>query len=115
MDEQLAISEQRQGSVPIVAVRGEIDVATAPQFRDHLDHLIEGGNPSMVVDLGGVSFLDSTALGVLISTLKKCQAADGKLCLVVTDPRILKLFEITGLMDVFPMFGSVGRAVEAVK
>ena len=112
MDEPLAISEQRYGPVPVVAVKGEIDVATAPHLRSYLDHLLDGGDESIVVDLGEVAFLDSTALGVLITTQKRCHAAGGQLVLVATNRRILKVFEITGLGDVFPMFESVSGAVE---
>jgi anti-sigma B factor antagonist len=114
MNDRLAISERREGAIPIVAVEGEIDIAVAPELRRHLEDLLDNGNSSIVVDLTGVSFLDSTALGVLISILKRCHAADGDLCLVANDPQVLRVFEITGLTDVFSIVSSPARAVERV-
>jgi anti-sigma B factor antagonist len=114
MNDRLAISERREGAIPIVAVDGEIDIAVAPELRRHLEDLLDKGNASIVVDLTGVSFLDSTALGVLISILKRCHAADGELCLVANDPQVLRVFEITGLTDVFSIVNSASRAVELV-
>lgn len=114
MSDRLAISQRTEGAIPIVSVVGEIDIAVAPQLRDHLDELLDRGSASFVVDLTGVSFLDSTALGVLISILKRCHASDGELCLVATDPQVLRVFEITGLTDVFSIVSSAARAVEVV-
>lgn len=114
MNDRLAISERRDGAIPIVAVEGEIDIAVAPQLRSHLEDLLDRGDSSIVVDLTGVSFLDSTALGVLISTLKRCHASEGELCLVATDAQVLRVFEITGLTDVFSIVSSAAQAVEVV-
>jgi anti-sigma B factor antagonist len=114
MNDRLAISQRREGAIPIVAVEGEIDIAVAPELRRHLEELLDQGNTSIVVDLTGVSFLDSTALGVLISILKRCHASEGELCLVANDPQVLRVFEITGLTDVFSIVSTASRAVELV-
>lgn len=96
----------------MVAVTGEIDVATAPQLQECLHALIAEGAASLVLDLLGVTFLDSTALGVLVGALKRCREQGGDLKLVVADPRIMKIFEITGLTTVFPIVASLA-AVDA--
>jgi anti-sigma B factor antagonist len=101
--------------VPVVAASGEIDVATAPPLRDRLQALTTSGNANVVVDLLGVTFLDSTALGVLVGALKRCREAGGDLPLVIAEPRILKVFEITGLTGVFSIFETVHEAVGSVK
>jgi anti-sigma B factor antagonist len=64
----------------------------------------------VVADLLGVTFLDSTALGVLIGASKRCQAAGGDLRIVVAEPRMLKIFEITGLTDFFSLFPTLEEA-----
>jgi len=102
--------EERGGPVPVVAVRGEIDVATAPQLREHLHRVIARGDATVVLDLTGVSFLDSTTLGVLLGALKRCREAGGDLHLVIVDPRIMKIFEITGLTNVFTIADSLAAA-----
>lgn len=114
MDQSFHISDHEAGGVPVVAASGEIDVATAPPLRDRLQALAASGQTTIVVDLLGVTFLDSTALGVLVGALKRCRESGGDLPLVVTEPRILKVFEITGLMGVFPIFSSVDEAVGSV-
>ena len=63
--------------------------------------------------LEAVDFIDSTGLGVLISGLKRVRTHDGEFALVCTEPRILKVFEITGLLAVFPVFGTIDDAVAA--
>jgi len=101
MDQSFDIFERELDGVPVVSVVGEIDVATAPLLRERLRDRMDAGSSTVVVDLLDVTFLDSTALGVLVGAVKRCHEAGGELRLVVDQPRILKLFEITGLTDVF--------------
>jgi anti-sigma B factor antagonist len=95
----------------VLAVKGEVDVYTAPRLREKLVELVSQGKHQIVVDLEGVDFLDSTGLGVLVGGLKRLRSHDGDLTLVCTHQRILKVFEITGLTKVFSIFGSVDQAV----
>jgi anti-sigma B factor antagonist len=62
----LGIDVTDRGDWAVLAVRGEIDVATAPQLREELLELVSAGRKQIVVDLSGVDFLDSTGLGVLV-------------------------------------------------
>jgi anti-sigma B factor antagonist len=94
----------------VLAVTGEVDVYTAPRLRERLVELVSEGKRRIVVDLEAVEFLDSTGLGVLVGGLKRVRANDGDLTLVCTQSRILKVFEITGLTAVFPIFESVDAA-----
>jgi len=115
MDQTFTIEDEEIDGVPVVSASGEIDVATAPPLRDRLQALAASGKATVVVNLLGVTFLDSTALGVLVGALKRCREAGGDLPLVIEEPRILKVFEITGLTGVFPIFESVREAVGSVK
>lgn len=110
MDLGLEVSE-RAGSV-VLAIRGEIDVYTAPRLRERLIELVKEGHRQVVVDLDQVDFLDSTGLGVLVGGLKRLRTNDGDLVIVCNQPRILKVFEITGLDKVFGLHPSVDAAVE---
>ena len=111
MDLGLDVSERDGYSV--LSVRGEVDVYTAPKFRERLIELVSEGKYRIVVDLQGVDFLDSTGLGVLVGGLKRLRSHDGDLVLVCTQGRILKVFEITGLTKVFAIHDSVEAAVAA--
>ena len=85
MDLGLDVAEQ--GNWAVLAVSGEVDVATAPRLRERLVALVAEGHHRIVVDLDGVDFLDSTGLGVLVGALKRVRTHDGDLALVCTKPR----------------------------
>jgi anti-sigma B factor antagonist len=110
MDQSFDVTEEEIDGVPVVSVAGEIDVATAPQLRDRLQARVASGNSTVIVDLLGVTFLDSTALGVLVGALKQCREAGGDLRLVIAESRTLKIFEITGLTEVFSIHSTVEDA-----
>src|SRR3984957_18131947 len=91
----------------VLAVKGEVDVYTAPRLREKLVELVSLGKHQIIVDLGGVAFPHSTGLGVLVGGLKRLRSHDGDLGLVCNQQRILKVFEITGLTKVFSIYGTV--------
>ena len=103
-----------KASVPlgpaVLQARGEIDVASAPEFHDALSGLIDQGPAILVVDLSEVSFIDSTGLGVLVSAEKQTRADGHELRLVVTHPQITRLLELTGLNEVFTVVSSAAEA-----
>jgi anti-sigma B factor antagonist len=94
----------------VLAVRGEIDVYSAPRLREKLVELVSEGHRQIVADLEAVDFLDSTGLGVLVGGLKRLRSHEGDLTIVCSQPRILKVFEITGLTTVFRISETVEEA-----
>lgn len=108
---ELTVTNWSQGDRDIVTVVGEIDVYTAPALRERLNGLISTGRYQLVIDLQGVQFLDSTGLGVLVGGLKKVRSLGGELSLVCSQERILKVFRITGLTNVFPIHDSLDDAL----
>ena len=98
----------------VIAVSGEIDVYTAPKLREKLVSLVESGSYHLIVDMEGVEFLDSTGLGVLVGGLKRVRAHDGDIDIVCTQGRILRIFKITGLSNVFAIYDTVDDALAAV-
>lgn len=111
MDLTFEIAEERVDGASVVMVTGEIDVATAPDLKECLVAQEADGVSDIVVDLTGVPFIDSTALGVLVGAYRRQIDAGGTFKLVVTEPRILKVLEITALTRVFPVFATVDQAV----
>lgn len=109
-DTDFDIRQEAEDGVFVVAVRGEIDVATAPQLREKLASVAGTGTHLCVVDLSATTFVDSTALGVLVGAAQACRDAGGDLRLVVTDPHISKVFSITGLDDVLSIYADAGQA-----
>ena len=104
------VDEQRH----VVAVRGEIDLFTAPELKQKLTDAIEGGKSRIVVDLTDTTFLDSTALGVLIGAVKRLRSRDGALVIVNVDQNIAKTFEITGLDQIFTILSTRDDAIAAL-
>ena len=93
-----AIEVSGDPSAPVVAVRGEIDVATSPQLRNDLNTLVARGARHITLDFSGVSFVDSSGLGVLVGTYKRLREdQDGSVRIVGAQPSVRKVFEITGL------------------
>jgi anti-sigma B factor antagonist len=115
MAPDFALSEESLDDLRhVVAVRGEIDLFTAPDLKAMLVEAIDGGKTRIVVDLSETTFLDSTALGVLIGAIKRIRARDGALTLVNTDPNIAKTFEITGLDQIFTIVPTRDEAISAL-
>ena len=108
---QLSVSQTSAGNVPILAVNGEVDVYSAPELKDKISELIQSGQTTLIVDLSGVAFLDSTGLGALVEARSATSEAGGSLPIVCSQDRILKLFTITGLDGVFSIHPDVGAAV----
>jgi anti-sigma B factor antagonist len=85
----------------VVEAAGELDVNTAPELRERLAGLIGEGSRAILIELSGVTFVDSTALSVLVSALKRLRQADGDLQLASPTPSVRRVFEITGLTRLF--------------
>ena len=89
---------------------GDIDIYTAPRFRDELLAAIEDGAAELCIDLAGVEFMDSTGLTVLISAAKRLNASGGRLVLAAPSRPVIKLLAITGLNQVFTIVVAAGAA-----
>lgn len=114
MDLQVEVSAA--GTTPLVSVAGELDAVAAPQLDDALAPLLaEGDGSGLVLDLSGVTFLDSSGLGVCIKAVKGVRAQGGEVALVATTPRVLKVLEITGIDKAVVVVGTVEDAVAAVQ
>ena len=115
MSPEFAITEHPiDGERHVLAVRGEIDLFTAPELKQVLAESIEGGRIRIIVDLTDTTFLDSTALGVLIGAVKRLRSRDGALAIVNIDENIAKTFEITGLDQIFTIVPTRDEAIDAV-
>lgn len=96
----------------VIAVAGELDVVSAPEVRSAAMRALSEGATDLVFDLARVEFIDSFGLGVLVGALKRVRAAEGRLRLVVTEPRVRDLFKLTGLDSVFDLVDTVDAALE---
>lgn len=95
----------------VLRVAGEIDVYTAPELREKLIALLDKGALHVILDLREVEFLDSTGLGTLVGALKRQRWRDGSLRLVIGSDQIIRIFRITGLVEVFPIHPTVPQSI----
>ena len=106
-------TEQLDGDSYVIALAGEVDLYTAPEFKQQLLEVISQGARNVVVDFSDTTFIDSTTLGVLVGGVKRLRSNEGQLALVCSDRNITKIFEITGLDRVFTIHATREAAVGA--
>ena len=99
------------GATHVVAVRGEVDLFTAPEFKQRVMAPIAAGLDHVIVDLTETTFIDSSSLGVLIGAHRRLKSRGGRLIVACTNDTIVKTFRITGLDGVFKLVDSVDAAV----
>jgi anti-sigma B factor antagonist len=104
-------TEQLNDDTYVISLAGEVDLYTAPEFKQQLLEVIAQGGKEVVVDFSGTTFIDSTTLGVLVGGVKRLRSNDGQLSLVCSDRNITKIFEITGLDRVFTIYPTRDEAV----
>lgn len=109
---QFAVTVDDRGDVAVVQMSGELDVYTAPALRETLTEQISGSANRVVVDLTGLSFMDSTGLGVLLGTRKAAVAVSKSLAVVSVEGPVMRLISITGLEHVLQVFATVDEAVK---
>ena len=107
-------TEKVADDVYVIALTGEIDLYTAPEFKQQLLDIVGQGAKTVVVDLTDTTFIDSTTLGVLVGGVKRLRPNGGQLSIVSSDRNITKIFEITGLNRVFPLHATRAEALESV-
>jgi anti-sigma B factor antagonist len=107
-------TEELGNDAYVISLAGEVDLYTAPEFKEQLLEIVGKGGKEVVVDLSNTTFIDSTTLGVLVGGVKRLRPNGGQLTLVCSDRNITKIFEITGLDKVFPIYASRAEAVENI-
>jgi anti-sigma B factor antagonist len=95
-----------------VVVLGEADIYTAPELKEALTAAIERGATSVLVDLSGATFIDSTTLGVLMGAVRRLRPGGGEVAIACADPNICRIFEITLLDRVFRIFPTPGEGLD---
>jgi len=99
----------------LVAVRGDLDLHTAPELSDVLGRAIDGGRHQLVVDLTETSYMDSSGLTALVVAHKRLRGTGGQLVIVNVDPSISRTFEITGLNLLFPLVRERAEALQRLE
>ena len=103
----LDLSTRPLGDRAVVSVAGEVDLDTASELGEHALDALHHVSPRIVLDITGVTFMDSTGLKVLVSVERRAQLAGGSFVLVGASPAVLRILTLTGLDQVFTLHGSL--------
>jgi anti-sigma B factor antagonist len=111
----MEISQTTINNVPVVSVSGRIDAATSRDLEVVLNDLIEKNRSEIVLDLGGVEYVSSVGLRVMLAALKKVKPKKGDLLLASLQPFVKEVFEITGFTRLFAIYPSQAEALLGIK
>jgi anti-sigma B factor antagonist len=107
-----AATERLEDGTHVVRVMGEVDLATAPALERMLLAVDDDPSGAVIVDLTGCAFLDSTGLRALIATRTRLERSSRPLALVLSNPNVLRILQITGCDKQFDIYPSLGAAVD---
>ncbi|MFB4319026.1 STAS domain-containing protein [Actinomadura sp. 21ATH] len=110
---EFAVAHREEQGLTVVKISGEIDVFTSPRLRELLLEIIDTGAAHLVVDLGEVTFLDSTGLGVLVGIYHRLRARDGSMSFMGVNDRVRRVFHVTQLTKIFVLHHSLEDAIAA--
>jgi anti-sigma B factor antagonist len=114
MEMDLRIITRTADGIPVIQLSGEVDAYTCSMLRDAMVEVIEQGHPMIVVSMADVEYIDSSGLGTLVGGLKRASEHRGRIAVVARSGQIRKVFEITGLEKVFPLFDTEKDATAAM-
>lgn len=99
---QLTVCSERDGVLHTISVQGELDLATADLLERELVR-VEGSDAlSIVLDLSGLTFVDSTGVRLLISAHARSRADSNRLTLLRGPSSVQRVFELTGVLNILP-------------
>ena len=96
----------------VLTVQGSVDITSSPELRGELKAALDRKVPRIVVDMGGVTFVDSSGLATLIEALQRTQAYEGKVVLCNLTQAVLGVFELANLDHIFKILPTRAAALE---
>ena len=111
LDECRAVVARLTRELAVVSVSGELDLYTAPRVRTGIHEAGDVGADRVIVDLSDTSFIDSAALGVLVQETKRLEGRGQSLVLVTSDPRTMRVIELSGLNRVLRTYATLQDAI----
>lgn len=109
----LTVHTEQYGDLVVVSVAGELDMATAPELQDRVADLLDRGRSQIVFDLCRLSFCDSTGLSVFIRAKNLCEQAGGRVCLAAAQRAVLRVLEVSGLVELLEVYPTTTKAIAA--
>ena len=114
MGDEVVLELEQHPSYTLIRASGYLDISTSPRLREKILEVVSGNTSLLLLDLGSIEFLDSSALGVILNGWKLMQAEGGTLAVISPEARITKIFEITALNLSIHLYNSVEEAQTAL-
>ena len=111
----MEISERSEKSIPVISLKGDIDLESSPQLRAVLKPKAEAKCPKLILDFSEVNYIDSSGLATLIEYFQQTQGFGGKLALACLSPRVRNVFEIVRLQEIFSLHPDLPSALAALE
>lgn len=99
MQSQFRVEVERHGPAAVIAVAGELDLATGPQLESELDGISLSDTELVIVDLRDLEFMDSTGLSIIVRAHQRLTREGCRLGLVRGSPQVQRLLDLTGVAD----------------
>ncbi|WP_235558436.1 STAS domain-containing protein [Sphaerimonospora mesophila] len=109
----LSLSSTMAGGIVVIRVSGVLDATTREHFSDFLDAAADDHGPDMILDLGGVTFMDSRALGLIVHHWQRATGDGGNFALISVQYPNSKVMWVTGLSERLPLFDTLDEALAA--
>lgn len=110
------LDETLDGGVRALSVRGELDLNTAPELQRPLDEAVNGGRASILIDLSGCDFIDSTGIAVIVRAWQRVgEDGDGNLVLCCSNDQVERLLKITGVESSISILPNREAALERLR
>jgi anti-sigma B factor antagonist len=114
MTQQLEVEVSRVDSADVVDVRGELDAGSALGLAGPLADIATDGDCNVVLDVTGLSFMDSTGMSVLLNARRRLTRQGRQLLVVCSPGPVMRLFELTSLVDTLRVHPSIDSALAAL-
>lgn len=109
----MEINKREKDQITILDIEGEIDLYNAPEIKDIINQLIEDQKYNVIINLEKVTYIDSSGIGALISSLSNLKKYQGGLKIIKVYASVRKVFELTKLTSFFEIFDSEEEAVSS--
>ncbi|MBP7901653.1 MAG: STAS domain-containing protein [Spirochaetes bacterium] len=109
----MEINRRESADIVVLDISGEIDLYNAPEIKDTINQLIEDQKYNVIINLEKVSYIDSSGIGALISSLSSLKKYQGGLKIINVYASVHKVFELTKLTSFFEIFDSESDAVSS--
>ncbi|NPV70900.1 MAG: anti-sigma F factor antagonist [Firmicutes bacterium] len=112
----MKVDFESAGNVLVVRVEGELDLSTAPQFRASVEHALDRTMArDCILNMKGVSFIDSSGLGAILGRYRRVTQAGGKMALCGVIQRVRPILELSGIKRIMPLYDSEKEALASLQ